>query len=260
MLLAEAGFAKLRNNPLGDPMGKFGNVVGSKWKDGFYYIKSRVFPTQRGTIAGLRAFLAHTTRRFSYKQMNIRNTMRMLGFIGRMNLETWIDLVWGDYIIRHGITSLSGLNLMVKSNLGRLYKSIADIEKIWHETTNNPDLTKMLASKGDLEAPVAITSAIYTALTGDLTILFATQHYTNGADTDLAYAMVAKKPMLDTSEWEPKLFIYPPSRGNTKTRTDGTISLVLPASLTKTDLVAYLFFKDAAGTIGFSDSMGIQVT
>jgi len=256
--------AKLRNNPLGDPMGKFGNVVGSKWKNGFYYIKSRVFPAQRGTIAGVKKLLAHTSRIFSYKQMNNRNVMRMLGYIGRMNLETWIDVVFGDYITRHGITSLSGLNLMVKNNQSRLFNSMPNTDQIWNDATNAPDLTDLLASKGDLEPETeGITSATYNAGTGDLVIVFPGDHYTNGLDTDESYAMVAKKPILEsvgaTGTWEPKLFVYPPSRGNTKTRVDGTMTLTLPKGLTPADLTAYLFFKDAAGTIGFSDSVAIQV-
>jgi hypothetical protein len=69
--------------------------------------------------------------------------------------------------------------------------------------------------------------------------------------------MVAKKAILDVVTWEPKLFVFPPSRGNTKTRTDATVTLTLPAGLTATELTAYLFFKDAAGTIGFSESVSL---
>jgi hypothetical protein len=252
--------AKITGSIIGNLTGKAGDCVFGKWKDGIHWMKVRAIPTQRGTVADNEKYLKGTIRRMSYTQMNVRNVIRVLGNIGRKNLQTWIDLIWEDYNTRHNVKHLTGLNQMVKSNMSRLFNSITTKTAIWNEATNKIDLTLLLASKGDLEAPVAITSAVYTVLTGDLTILFASQHYTNGSDSDLAYAMVTKKPILDTEDWEPKLFVYPPSRGNSKTRADGTISLVLPAGLTKTDLVAYLFFKDAAGTLGFSDSLAIQVS
>lgn len=260
-LSTQDGFARLRNNPLGDPMGKLGNFVGSKWKNGIYYLRSRVFPTQRGTIAKFRAYKTGLARIMFYKQMNIRNTMRFLGYIGRMNMTTWIDTIWGDYITRHSITDMSAINLMVKNNAGRLFNSIPNIGLEWNEATNAPNLAQLLASKGDLEAVVSIASAVYNAGTGALVITHSIAHYTNGADTDIAYVMVAKKPILEsgtTGTWDPKLFIYPPVVCDT--RANGSQTYTLPAGLTPANLTAYLFFKDAAGTIGFSDSKGIQVT
>jgi hypothetical protein len=86
-------------------------------------------------------------------------------------------------------------------------------------------------------------------------LTFPVTIFGNGLATDLVYAMVAKKAILDTTTWETKLFVFPPSRGNTKTRADGAVALTLPAGLTAGDLTAYVFLKDAAGTIGFSESV-----
>jgi len=248
---------KLTNNPLGDPLGKVGNFVGGKWKDGIYWIRARVMPAQKGTVKEQHDYIALRRRSFAYKQMNNRNVMRILGHIGRMNLTLLIDNIWTDYCIRHNIHNMTGLNLFVKSNQSNLFNSIPNKSSVWVEASNAAILTNLKVSKGDLESTPILT-AVYTGTT--LVVTFAATCYTNGAGTDLVYVACAKKPQLNVLSWEPLLFLYPPSRGNSKTRTDATVTLTLPAGLTASDLTAFLFFKDAAGTIGFSDSTALQVT
>jgi len=256
------GMGKLVNNVLGDLKGRAGTIVGGKWKDGVHWIRARVRPTQRGTLKELQKYEAHLTSSFSYKQMNIRRAvLQVLGYIGRSNLQSWIDIVWGDYNTRHPNHKhpVTNMNLFVKQNAGRLLASMPNKAAKYNAASNAPDLTQMLVSYGDLEATSAISSAAYTTGTGALVISFASAAYTNGLPTDLAYAMVAKKPILEAGTYKATLFIYPPSRGDNKTRTDGEITLTLPTGLTASDLIAYVFFKDAAGTLGFSNSVARQV-
>lgn len=250
----------LTNNPLGDPIGKVGNFVGGKWKGAKYWIRARVFPSQKGTIQDNRDYLAGTLRTMSYKQMNIRNIMRVLGKIGRMNLATWIDVIYSDYLTRHGRADMTGLNLMVKENAAILYNSLTNKALIWNESTNKIDLLQMKVSKGDLEPTPAVASAVYTPGTGALVIAFDASCYTNGDSSDLAYVMIAKKPILNVVNWEGSLFMLGPARGNTKTRVDATVTVTLEAGMTATDLTAYVFFKDAAGAIGYSDSVAKAVS
>lgn len=251
---------KLTNNPLGDPIGKIGHIVGGKWKDGFYWLRAQVFPSQKGTIKDNRDYLAGTQRKMSYPQMNIRNIMRVLGKVGRLNLANWIDLIYSDYITRHGITGLTGLNLFIKQNAAILFASLTNKALIWDEATNKMDLLQMKVSKGDLEEPQPITSAVYTTGSGALVITHPITFFGNGLATDVAYAMVAKKDILNVVNWEGALFLFPPSVGDATTRGDVAITLTLPAGLTATDLTAYLFYKDAANTLGFSDSVSKAVT
>jgi hypothetical protein len=71
--------------------------------------------------------------------------------------------------------------------------------------------------------------------------------------------MWSKKPLVDT-DFYPKLWMAEPNRGNSKTRTDGTVTFTLPQGLTVTDLMLFLFAKDAAGTIGYSPSISHTVS
>jgi hypothetical protein len=251
--------AQLVNKVMGDPIGKIGWIVGGKWKGMKYWLRGWVKPSQKGTIRDNRDYLAGKLSAMSYKQMNIRNIMRVLGKIGRINLSTWIDVIYSDYLTRHGRTDITGLNLFIKQNAAILYASMSNKAAIWNESTNKMDLLQMLVSKGDLEPVPSITSAVYTTGTGALVIAFDTSFYTNGLATDLAYVMIAKKPILNVVNWEGSLYMFGPTRGNTKTRADGTVTVTLEAGMTATDLTAYVFFKDAAGTIGYSDSVSKAV-
>jgi len=257
MLASEDGFAQLANKILGDPIGKIAYAVGAKWKAGKYYIRSRIFPAQRGTIKDEALYEQGNYPAMSYKQMNIRRAvLQVLGTLGRVNLVNWINIVWKDYNDRHpGANPITNMNQMVKANASPLYFSLPDRAIKYNESTNTIDLTKFLASKGDLEPAPSITTAIYNTETGALIITFPENHITNGAGTDLVYAIVLKKPVLDITTWKPTLFLFGPTRGNTKTRADGTVTVTLPEGLTATSLYAYIFFKDAAGTIGYSDSV-----
>jgi len=254
MFASEAGFAMLVNKVLGDPIGKLGGVVGGKWKAGYYWLRGWVKPSQKGTVKDNQAYLGGTQRTMSYKQMNIRNVVRALGYVGRMNLVSWMDPIWQDYCNRHSL-GLSGMNLFMKNNIAALFASMTNKAIIWNETSNKLNLLLLKCSKGDLEGTSEITTAVYTTGTGACVLTFPSTIFGNGLATDLVYAMVAKKAILDVTTWEPKLFVFPPSRGNTKTRSDATVTLTLPAGLTATDLTAYVFFKDAAGSIGYSESV-----
>lgn len=247
--------SKLLNKVLGDPIGKLGYTVGGKWKDGIYWLRSWTKPSQKGTIQDNLDYLSGKNRTMSYKQMNIRNVVRALGYVGRMNLLAWIDLIWTDYCTRHNITNRTGMNLFMQNNISALYNSLSNKSAIWNETSNKMSLLQLKVSKGDLEGTTEITTAVYTTGTGATVITFPTAIFGNGLATDLVYAMVAKKAILNVLTWDPVLFVFPPSRGNSKTRTDGTVTLTLPAGLTATELTAYVFFKDAAGTIGFSEAV-----
>jgi len=258
---------KYHGSPWGYIRGALFDTVGGVWK-GINWNRVRIFPTQRGTLELYRQLKDGliTPERFSYEQMNIRRCVtQILGYIGRRHLEEWMTPVWQELVHKRGWT-MTAINAFVKRNAARLLNSMTDKGAEFDAAANTPDLTEMLVSDGDLEGPAGITSATYVPATGVMTILWDAAHYTNGSDDDIAYAMVARKPLMESvgrdGTWYPALFMYgpltalPPSPADT--RVAGTMDIQLPVGLVATDLTAYLFFRDAAGVIGNSPSLGEQ--
>jgi hypothetical protein len=256
-ILASTDGAIMYGQVLGYLRKKLGGNVFSKAKGDIHTVRARVFPTQRGTLKEYAAYVRTPYTAFSFKQMNTRNVNRFLGAVVRQNLATLIDVVWNDFNIRHHVKKLSGGNQFVKVNKSPLYNSISNKGAVWAEPGNCIDLTKMLVSHGDLEPTSGFTSAAYSA--GTLTLTFVETFFTNGLATDVAYCVVVNKKngkILSTS-WTNDTYLY----GPTSVGTRGTpTTMTLPTGLTKANLVAYIFFKDVAGTIGYSDSVAVQVT
>jgi hypothetical protein len=268
---------KLRRNPLGDYVGKIGNTVGGKWK-GIYWVRTLVFPTQRGTIEMWR--LLHQglilPDRFSYKQMNLRRlSLQTLGYLGSQNMSSFITPIW-EKIAKGKKLKMHGIDLFVKKNAERLYNSMPHPDKEFEETTNSPDLTTIQVTEGTLESTPILT-ATYNEVTGILTVAWDKTCYTNGKDTDYAYAMVLKKPILESYEypdgnWEPALFMFPPTvlanafpvpPGLPRQRVNQSGLFQLPAGLDPADLTVFLFFRTTAlittEPAVMSDSVGHSV-
>jgi len=256
---------KYIGSPWGFIRGKVGDTVGGVWK-GIDWCRVRVLPTQRGTLDLYRQYKDGLIppSRFSYPQMNLRRAvLQVLGYIARMNMTNWINLPWQALVDKRGWT-LTATNAFVKRNAATLLATM-DRTTEFDEATNAPDLTQMLVSDGDLEA-TPLLSAIYSNLTGDLVVTWAKNTFTNGALTDRALLMVAKKPILESigrdGTWYPQLFMYGVDMGIGlgTTRDDETMTFTLPIGLDAANLTAYLFFRDVPLSIGYSKSEALQVT
>lgn len=257
-------------SPWGFLRGKLDDAVGGIWK-GVEWTRVRVYPTQRGTLKLYRKLQRGEIcpEAFSYPQFNIRRAvLQVLGHIARMNLSTWIYPVWEALCKKRGWI-MTGTNAFVRRNAATLLSSMDRHAE--YDDANQPDLTKMLVSNGDLEGPAAIESATYDATTGDLVVTWDPATYTNGHATDMAFVMVAKKPILESigeeGTWAPKLYMYgtaliPEPPGIPVKREELTMTLALPVGLDiiVEPLTAYLFFRDVEGVIGYSPSLAAGVT
>lgn len=256
---------KYTGSPWGFVRGKMGHYVGGVWK-GVAWVRVLVWPTQRGTLdlyRDLKDGLIPPDR-FSFPQMNIRRAItQVLGYVGRYKISEWIYPIWEALCDKRGWT-MTGINAFIKRNAALLLTTM-DRDTEFDEATNAPDLSQMLVSDGDLEAGYGLT-ANYDPGTGVLATSWQPSVYTNGSTDDIAYLMVAKKPILESigrdGTWYPKLYMYGPYTPVivTATRADGSLSWTLPIGLDFADLTAFLFFRDAADIIGFSPSVGLQVT
>lgn len=262
---------KYIGSPWGFVRGKMGDYVGGVWK-GVVWVRVRILPTQRGTVDLYRDLKDGIIppERFSFSQMNIRRAItQVLGYIGRRNISAWIYPIWEALVTKRGWT-MTGINAFVKRNAALLLTTMDRTAELILDSAdpdyNEPDLSKMLVSDGDLEGPAALLTAAYDATTGDLEITWDPTVYTNGHDTDKAYVMVAKKPLLESvgrdGTWYPSLFMYGPyvAEPMAVLRESGTITYTLPADLDYEDLTAFLFFRDTEDIIGFSPSLGLQAT
>lgn len=257
---------KYIDSPFGFVIGKWADCVGGVWK-GIYWIRARVNPTQLGTLAKYKLLKQGliTPAQFSYPQMNIRRVVfQVLGFLGKNNLETLIRPVWEALVTKRGL-ALTGTNMMIKRNAARLFATMTDKDAEFDEATNTIDLTEFLVSDGELEPAPSITSAGYAPATGAMQVIFDSSTFTNGKATDFVFLMVVKKPLLEsagvTGTWYPDAFMYGsavpiPPPGVQVLRGDAQISIFIPAGLTAADLTAYIFFRDALGEIGYSESLG----
>lgn len=252
---------------LGSPWGKIRGIlngaVGGAWR-GIDWNRVLVFPTQRGTLKKYRQFKAGSISNFSYAQMNIRRAvLSPLGYIGRMHLGTFIYTIWDEFVTRHSL-KMTGLNVFVMKNAPNMYASMPHKDQEYNATTNAPDLTVIKASDGDLEPTPALGAQTYVVGTGVLTLNWDKDTFGNGKATDLVYVVVLRKPILESfgvsGTWAPKLWLYGPLQVAGKTRVDETGTVTLPPGLTIADLTAYVFFKDAAGEIGYSPSVAKAVT
>ena len=263
---------KLRKNPLGEYVGKIGNTVGGKWKS-VYWVRTLVFPTQRGTVEKYRllkqGIIAPET--FSFKQMNIRRlSLGPLGWIAENNLESLIHPVW-EKAVRRTHMGISGMNLFIRKSANILYKSIPHMDQEYDPVDNAPDLKTIQMSTGILEPTSEVNGATYNTLTGILHVDWKTETFTNGKSDDYAYIVALKKPILEgeddllNSTWKPQLFMYGEAKLPTppalpRERGHASMEITIPTGLTATDLVAFAFFRDKEGIIGFSPSKAKDVT
>lgn len=263
---------KYYGSPWGFVRGKMGDFVGGIWK-GIDWVRVIRFPTQRGTLDLYRDLKDGLIppERFSYPQMNIRRAiLQVLGYIARMNISMWIYPVWEALVTKRGWV-MTGTNAFVRRNAAILLNSMEKGKEFIPDPLdpdyNIPVLANMLVSDGDLEGPAELTSVTYDTLTGEMVFTWDPTTYTNGAEEDIAYLMAAKKPILESvgrdGTWYPSLFIYGSQYVAVPVvvpRSAGTATLTIPIGLNFEDLTAYLFFRDAADVIGYSPSLGIQVT
>lgn len=263
-------------SPWGSIRGKVDDCVGGVWK-GIKWVRVRVLPRQMGTITKYRLWKDDATQPFSFKQFNLRRLItQILGYIARFgsNLTDWIRPVWDELCTKRGWV-MTGANAFIKRNAAVLNASLNNANMEYDPTTNTPDLTKMLVSDGDLEpAPdTPALTAVYDTITGNLVVAWDATTFTNGDANDACQVIVAKKPLLEMEDepdmklwnWAPKLFLYtflpaPPAPAIWAKRGDNNLTVAIPAGLTASNLIAYLFFRDDPSLIGYSSSVGRQIT
>jgi hypothetical protein len=249
---------KYMGSPWGYIRGKVADVVGIAWK-GIDSNRVRVLPAQRGTMKMFKAVLAGSgSKRFSYAQWNVRNAaLGVMGNVARENMTNWIDPVWQVLATKRKV-AMTGINLFIKEALPLFFASMPQKTQLYVEATNAPLLTSLKVSDGDLEGIPSITTATYATGTGVVHATWPVTFTRNGLATDKVYALVARKPLLNTA-YGSALTLY----GNcvavpTAVRSAGTAGadvITIPLGLTPADLFLYLFTKDAVGTIGFSESV-----
>jgi len=235
--------AKVYGSPLGSIRGKVGSVVGGSWR-GIDWIKGFKKCIQRGTLDNFWKYKEGQIplSEFSYKQMNLRHViMNVLGTIAREKLVTWMHTVWNTLTVDRN-WRMSGINAFLKANTRQLLLSMPDYSKEYDESTNAPDLLKMLVSDGDLEGADIVT-ATHSIGTGETVITWDTSCYDNGLPTDKVYVMCAQKPIMDINTWTPTLKMYGPISQPEVVRNTGTITFTLPKDIPPSNLVAYLFFS-----------------
>lgn len=251
---------KYSGSPWGFIRNKLADSVGIAWK-GIDSVRVRVNPIQRGTLKEFQKVLAGTgSSRFSYPQFNIRRVaLSPLGNLGRENLTGWINPVW-DLLARDRKLAMTGINLFINEALPAFFASMPTKTAVYNAVTNAPLLTSLKMSDGDLEGLPSITTATYATGTGVVHATWPVTFTRNGLATDKVYALVVRKPIVDAA-WKPALTLY----GNcvavpSTVRSNGTAGadvITIPLGLTPADLFLFLFCKDAAGTIGFSESVNL---
>lgn len=255
--------AKYIGSPWGAMLGKLQDAVGGKWK-GINWTRTHFLPTQRGTLQLYQQWKDGEPVVFSLKQFNFRRLSNSpLGYISRINLETFINVIWDKFVNQHQY-KMTGSNAFMKANAANLFASMPHIDQEFDPTTNSPDLKVIKVSDGDLEPTSNIIAATYNTGTGVLGLTWNTTCYTNGQASDQAWIIALRKPILDSwgrwGNWMPALFMYGPTQSSLSNRVNSGGSITLPTGLTAADLTAYLYFRDAAGLIGFSQSKSKQVT
>lgn len=251
-------------SPWGFIRGKIGDQVGGVWK-GVEWVRVRVLPTQRGTLELMRMLKEGliTPERFSWKQFNIRRLIfQVLGWIGKSNMSTMIYPIW-EALCSKRKWALTGVNAFIKVNAGRFWNSLPDKDAEYNSATNAPDMKVIRVSDGDLEGAYPVLTAGYVGATGVLTVTWDSTIYENGKDDDFAFAMLYMQPIV-RDDWRPNGYLYGtgipiPPPGVQPLRSDGTMTVQLPIGLID-DMVAYVFFRDALGQIGYSVSNALDVT
>jgi len=250
---------KYLGSPWGTIRGKLNGSVGIVWK-GIQSVRVLVLPLNRGSLERKRQFEAGTinAHSFSYAAFNVKYCVtNVLGFMGR-KFYTSIEPVWYDYLQKHPGLKMSAINAFVKANIATFLASMPNKTAKYDAATNAPLLTSLKVSKGDLEPIQTISTAVYTTGTGALVITWAAGIFENGLATDKVFWAVAKKPAINATTFESTIYLYGMADAGS-TRTTGTDTVTLPTGLTATDLTLYVYLKDAAATIGYSDSKALAV-
>ena len=250
---------KYMGSPWGFIRGKVGDQVGGAWK-GIDWLRKRIMPTQRGTMRLYDQAQAGTgVSLFSYKQFNVRKiAFGPLGFMARENLTNWINPVW-TLLAKKRKLAITGVNLFLKTSLPAWFASMTNTALKYDSSTNTPDFTHLQVSDGDLEGIASITTAVYDTADGTIKCTYPITHTKNGAAGDKVYGVAVAKPLVDI-RYKPTLAFYGDATVTPSvTRADGGIAqtvITIPLGLTATNVIVYLFCRDAANSIGFSPSIG----
>ena len=211
---------------LGGFSGKVGSVVGGKWKT-TNYMRGHVIPANPKSDG----------------QKAQRGAMSQMVLISQQILSVIIQTYWNPFQ-----STMSGYNAFVKENIARLAAFTFDVNGDPVAGSGYLDETLVL-SKGSLNGVPSIT-AVYTTLTGDLTVTWADNSGEgNALATDAFIISVFHEDgtLLGTQE----------STVTPATRTDGTDSLTIATGKTATELYAFITFHRGTGaSLLVSNSVG----
>ena len=239
-------------SPFGTIIGKVNGQIGKRWR-GKNVITKYTIPTDRGPLLQYQQMKDGLIPpdRFSFPQFNLRRlVVNPLMHMGRHNPD-FIAKIWKTEVeARH--LNISGLNLFCKSNITQLYASF-DKTLEFDPITNSPDITKLIIATGILEGTSELT-ATYDTATGNVVFTWNPEHYANGADTDYAFFVVVKKPLLESygrwGNWQPALamyyFAFPAPPALPTSRVEGTSTRTIDPGLDAANLTAFAFFLTTA--------------
>jgi len=264
--------------PFGIGRGKLNGTVFAVWR-GIPIAKKFTIPLDKGTILKYQQMKDGiiTPDKFSFPQFNQRRAvMNVLMKTGRDHMDDWIHPVWTPEAKDRRL-SMSGLNLMTKSNITALLASLDKTTEFYSpeenqipvETlpTNTIDLTKMQVATGELEGTGAFTCT-YATGTGILAFTWDATIFGNGKDTDTAHAIIIAKPIFNSigrnGAWQPAMQMWTMDiyhHPADATRVDGDGTGEIPIGLDPTLLTAFIFFSQVTfSKTNHSDSKFAVVT
>jgi hypothetical protein len=264
--------------PFGVGRGKLNGTIFRVWR-GIPIASRFTIPLDKGTLLKYQQMKDGiiTPDKFSFPQFNQRRAiMNMLMKTGRDHMDDWIHPVWTpEAKARHLL--MSGLNLMVKSNLTALLASMDKATEFYSPAenqipvealpTNTIDLKQMQVATGELEGTQSFTCT-YATGTGIVLFTWNATIFGNGLDTDSVWAIILAKPVFNSigrnGAWQPALQAYPlrvAHEMTDATRVDAHGGGAIPAGLTPADLTAFIFFSQVTfSKTNHSDSKSAVVT
>lgn len=186
----------IKQGIMGGFSGNVGTVVGSSWK-GISYMKSLPQSVKNPRSAG---------------QVAQRTKMLTIVLLTQFVLIAWVQKLWNGKVAK-----MSGFNAFIRENIGAVSGS----------GVITP--ASMKVSDGPIAA-VAITSAVYTAVTKTVEVVFSTA--LDGelqSDNDIAFVLIVDPTSKQAHASSGAL------------RSTGTISLVLPDAMAPNALTSTVF-------------------
>ena len=217
--------ATYTGSPFGTISGKLGHVIGSKWK-------------------GIRVITKYHScaPHIGISPTAVKNIFRILGKLGSRHFDKLTNHIWNALATRSKLP-VTGFNLLIKKSSRILFKSTV-------KGLQDPDITLLQVSDGNLEPSQCLIGASYTAATGQLVVTWATDVYRNGQHSDNAVILLYRSKYAGHPEGNSYLL------GANATRSAGTSTVFTAPNLPPEDLTCFLYFYDGTGNYSPSTDRG----